>query len=83
MNDAWRLVFTENANACLLWVPVVLYFDGNKISEVIRDSTLFGGWTFCCILIKILGRADLVVWSTRQLNLGGPKRVDEKKASKC
>lgn len=36
MNDAWRLTFTNNANACLLFIPFVLFFEGSLLWEVKR-----------------------------------------------
>ncbi|CAN0520127.1 unnamed protein product, partial [Scytosiphon promiscuus] len=37
-NDAWRLTFTNNANACLLFIPFVLYFEGGMLWEVNRAA---------------------------------------------
>lgn len=34
MNDAWRLTFINNANACLLFIPFVVYFEGAMLREV-------------------------------------------------
>ena len=34
MNDAWRLTFINNANACLLFVPAVFFFEGAMLWEV-------------------------------------------------
>lgn len=34
MNDAWRLTFINNANACLLFIPFVLYFEGSMLLAV-------------------------------------------------
>lgn len=33
-NDAWRLAFINNANACLLFIPFVLYYEGSAIMKV-------------------------------------------------
>ena len=47
MNDAWRLTFINNANACLLFIPFVLYFEGSMLRAVSFDTTrpvLFVGW---------------------------------------
>lgn len=37
MNDAWRLTFINNANACLLFIPFVLYFEGGMLLAVSYD----------------------------------------------
>lgn len=34
LNDAWRLTFVNNANACLLFAPVVFFFEGTMLWEV-------------------------------------------------
>lgn len=34
MNDAWRLTFINNANAVLLFIPFVLYFEGGLMWAV-------------------------------------------------
>ena len=34
MNDAWRLTFINNANACLLFLPVLFFFEGAMLWEV-------------------------------------------------
>ena len=33
-NDAWRLTFINNANACILFVPFVAYFEGPTLWQV-------------------------------------------------
>eukprot|EP00904_Undaria_pinnatifida_P003370 jgi/Undpi1/13033/HiC_scaffold_8.g02696.m1 len=33
MNDAWRLTFINNANACLLFLPVLFFFEGAMLWE--------------------------------------------------
>lgn len=40
MNDAWRLTFINNANACLLFVPFVVYFEGSMLLEVSGHSAI-------------------------------------------
>lgn len=34
VNDAWRLTFINNANACLLFAPVVFFFEGTILWQV-------------------------------------------------
>ncbi|CAM9204872.1 unnamed protein product [Ectocarpus fasciculatus] len=41
MNDAWRLTFINNANACLLFIPFVVYFEGGMLREQASSGTLF------------------------------------------
>lgn len=40
MNDVWRLTFINNVNACFLFIPAVLIFEGDTLREVSRDSAL-------------------------------------------
>lgn len=37
-NDAWRLTFVNNANACFIFLPFVLWFEGATLVEVRRES---------------------------------------------
>lgn len=32
--DAWRLTFVNNANACILFLPLIYLFEGRLVAEV-------------------------------------------------
>lgn len=50
MNDAWRLTFINNVNACLLFIPFVVYFEGAMLLEVSVSLALC--WYYCCTRIS-------------------------------
>eukprot|EP00752_Nemacystus_decipiens_P006798 g6103.t1 len=69
-NDAWRLTFINNANACLLFIPFVLYFEGSMLRD--QFDTLFAGIFMTGLLVSGLLGFMMGIVSVMQIRATSP-----------
>ncbi|CAM9652801.1 unnamed protein product [Pylaiella littoralis] len=58
MNDVWRLTFINNVNACFLFIPAVLIFEGDTLrehSQVLFTKPFVGGLLITGMLGFMMG----------------------------